>query len=51
MAKLNKEDFISALKEMSLLEIKELVDATVRKMSFRKYWLVVFAQRDKLMVK
>ena len=27
MAKLNKEDFISALKEMSLLEIKELVDA------------------------
>ena len=27
MAKLNKDDFISALKEMSLLEIKELVDA------------------------
>lgn len=27
MAKLNREDFISALKEMSLLEIKELVDA------------------------
>ena len=27
MAKLNKEDFISSLKEMSLLEIKELVDA------------------------
>ena len=27
MAKLNKEDFISALKEMTLLEIKELVDA------------------------
>lgn len=27
MAKLNKEDFISALKEMNLLEIKELVDA------------------------
>ena len=27
MAKLNKEDFISALKEMSILEIKELVDA------------------------
>ena len=27
MAKLNKDDFISALKEMNLLEIKELVDA------------------------
>ena len=27
MAKLNKEDFISALKEMILLEVKELVDA------------------------
>ena len=27
MAKLNKEEFISALKEMSILEIKELVDA------------------------
>ena len=27
MAKLNKEDFISRLKEMTLLEIKELVDA------------------------
>lgn len=27
MAKLNKEDFINALKEMNLLEIKELVDA------------------------
>lgn len=27
MAKLNKEEFISALKEMNLLEIKELVDA------------------------
>ena len=27
MAKLNKEDFISALNEMNLLEIKELVDA------------------------
>ena len=27
MAKLTKEDFISALKEMSILEIKELVDA------------------------
>ena len=27
MAKLNKEDFISALKEMSILEVKELVDA------------------------
>ena len=27
MAKINKEDFISALKEMNLLEIKELVDA------------------------
>ena len=27
MAKLNKEDFISSLKEMNLLEIKELVDA------------------------
>ncbi len=27
MAKLTKEDFISALKEMNLLEIKELVDA------------------------
>ena len=27
MAKLTKEDFISSLKEMSLLEIKELVDA------------------------
>ena len=27
MAKLNREDFISALKEMSILEIKELVDA------------------------
>ena len=27
MAKLNKDDFISALKEMSILEIKELVDA------------------------
>ena len=26
MAKLNREDFISALKEMSILEIKELVD-------------------------
>lgn len=27
MAKLNREDFISALKEMTLLEIKDLVDA------------------------
>ena len=27
MAKLNRDDFISALKEMNLLEIKELVDA------------------------
>ena len=27
MAKLNRADFISALKEMNLLEIKELVDA------------------------
>ena len=27
MAKLNKEDFISALKEMTILEVKELVDA------------------------
>ena len=27
MAKLNREDFISALKEMTILEIKELVDA------------------------
>ncbi len=27
MAKLNREDFISALKEMTLLEVKELVDA------------------------
>lgn len=27
MAKLNKEEFISGLKEMNLLEIKELVDA------------------------
>ena len=27
MAKLNKEEFISSLKEMTLLEIKELVDA------------------------
>ena len=26
MAKLNKDDFISALKEMNLLEIKELVE-------------------------
>ena len=27
MAKLNKEDFIASLKEMTILEIKELVDA------------------------
>ena len=27
MAKLTKEDFINALKEMSILEVKELVDA------------------------
>ena len=27
MAKLNREDFINSLKEMNLLEIKELVDA------------------------
>ncbi len=27
MAKLNKEEFISSLKEMTLLEVKELVDA------------------------
>ena len=27
MAKLNRDEFISALKEMNLLEIKELVDA------------------------
>ena len=27
MAKLTKEDFISALKEMTILEVKELVDA------------------------
>lgn len=27
MAKLNKEDFISELKEMTILEVKELVDA------------------------
>ena len=31
MAKLNREDFISALKEMSILEIKELVDAMKEK--------------------
>ena len=27
MAKLNREDFIASLKEMTILEIKELVDA------------------------
>jgi large subunit ribosomal protein L7/L12 len=27
MAKLNREDFIAALKEMTILEVKELVDA------------------------
>ena len=27
MAKLTREDFISALKEMTILEIKDLVDA------------------------
>lgn len=27
MAKLNKEDFINSLKEMTILEVKELVDA------------------------
>ena len=27
MAKITKEDFISSLKEMTLLEVKELVDA------------------------
>ena len=27
MAKINKDDFISSLKEMTLLEVKELVDA------------------------
>ena len=27
MAKLKKEDFVSALKEMTILEVKELVDA------------------------
>ncbi len=27
MAKLNREDFISGLKEMTILEVKELVDA------------------------
>ena len=27
MAKLTREDFIASLKEMTLLEIKELVDA------------------------
>ena len=27
MAKLNKDDFIASLKEMTILEIKELVDA------------------------
>ncbi len=27
MAKLNKEDFIESLKEMTILEVKELVDA------------------------
>ncbi len=27
MAKLNKDEFISALKEMTILEVKELVDA------------------------
>jgi len=27
MAKLNKEDFINGLKEMTILEVKELVDA------------------------
>ena len=27
MAKLTREDFISALKEMTILEVKELVDA------------------------
>ena len=31
MAKLNKEDFISALKEMTILEVKELVDAMKEK--------------------
>ena len=29
MAKITKEDFISSLKEMNLLEIKELVDAVI----------------------
>ena len=31
MAKLTKEDFISALKEMTILEVKELVDAMKEK--------------------
>ena len=30
MAKLTKDEFISSLKEMNLLEIKELVDAMKR---------------------
>jgi large subunit ribosomal protein L7/L12 len=29
MAKINKEDFINSLKEMTILEVKELVDAMV----------------------
>lgn len=31
MAKITKEDFISALKEMTILEVKELVDAMKEK--------------------
>ena len=31
MAKLTKEEFINSLNEMSILEIKELVDAIDRK--------------------
>ena len=32
MAKINKEDFINGLKEMTVLEVKELVDAMVEEL-------------------
>ena len=43
MAKLNKEDFISALKEMSILEIKELFDAMKEEFGVDPYAVAVAA--------
>ena len=46
MAKLTREDFISALKEMTILEVKELLGHTSSKTT-EKYYLTVFPEDKK----